>query len=149
MHLSEKTMAVMGEPRAGKKTITGCLVYKVGHTFIALAIPYELTVCHQCSFDLDQLGHWERSNLSRYEEIPPFYEDRNDEASCCFYAPGGPVTVQCMDVIFILLPFCSFQIRFCLTNTCHKPVQTHQHQITSFGSWMSLRQTKGRRLVSR
>lgn len=107
-----KVLEVMGESKAGKKTIIGCLMYKVVQVLVSLAVTYELTVCGQCCFDLAQLGCWERDGLHHYEEISLFYE-RNG-GSCCFFAPNGPMTVKSTDrtVCPLAFSFVYFPARF-------------------------------------
>ncbi|KAG7424988.1 Elongation factor 1-alpha [Fusarium oxysporum f. sp. raphani] len=73
-----KSLGVLGNNGAGKKTLIGSLIYK-----------------------LPQLEELERKEIQKYAEIVPFYEERGRAQS--FYAPSGLFTVeksQAPDVAF-------------------------------------------------
>ncbi|EXK77498.1 hypothetical protein FOQG_17795 [Fusarium oxysporum f. sp. raphani 54005] len=84
-----KSLGVLGNNGAGKKTLIGSLIYKADANRL------------WCGLELPQLEELERKEIQKYAEIVPFYEERGRAQS--FYAPSGLFTVeksQAPDVAF-------------------------------------------------
>lgn len=71
--MATKTLSVLGNEGAGKKTLIGSLIYK-------------------CGLELPQLEELERAGVRQYTEIVPFYEKMG--RAQFFHAPSGPFVVD-------------------------------------------------------
>ncbi|KFA60078.1 hypothetical protein S40285_09259 [Stachybotrys chlorohalonatus IBT 40285] len=85
--MAAKTVSVLGDDGAGKKTLIGSLIYK-------------------CGLQLPQIEELEREGIRDFAKITTFYEKKGYDRG--FYGPSGPFVVQeshsqVSDVVFWIL----------------------------------------------
>ncbi|KAK2695125.1 hypothetical protein QWA68_006060 [Fusarium oxysporum] len=84
-----RSLSVLGDAGAGKKTLVGCLIFMV--LFIIFLIGSCYANSQWCGLGLPQLEELERKGI-QYGDIVTFFEKRGQPL--CFHAPSGLFEVE-------------------------------------------------------